>query len=196
MFKTPDYRILFFIYLLPVMVFLFIADILPQSKDKTTNWPEPVFEHITVQDGLPENSVRCIMQDHLGYLWFGTQNGLVRYDGYNMKVYQNDPNDSLSISDGSIGSIYDDKSGTLWVGTRLAGLVRFNRAAGTFTRFMHNPEDSTSIPDNHIKCITEDKYGNIMIGTDEGFSILNKKTKNLNQSIMKHQLSLLHSTNS
>ncbi len=56
------------------------------------------FEHITIEDGLPENSVFCILQDHLGYLWLGTQKGLVKYDGYNMTVYQPNPDDTLSIN--------------------------------------------------------------------------------------------------
>ncbi len=98
-----------------------------QGSDKEINWPEPVFERLTLVDGLPENSVLAIMQDHLGYMWFGTQVGLVRYDGYNMKVYQKVPHDSLSISGGTINTIYEDKFGRLWVGTDQYGLNCFNR---------------------------------------------------------------------
>ena len=151
-------------------------DILPQSKDKTTNWPEPVFEHFTVAEGLPENSVRCILQDHLGYMWFGTQNGLVRYDGYNMKVYLPEPNDSLSISYRDICSIYEDKSGTLWIGTPHGGLNRFNRAAETFTRFIHSPNDSTSVTSNYVLNINEDKEGRLFIGTDKSLDLFNPQS--------------------
>jgi len=126
------------------------------------NFPEPIFEHLTVEDGLPENSVRCILQDHLGYMWFGTQNGLVKYDGYNMTVYQPEPDDSLSISWTQIMTIYEDKSGTLWVGT-LGGLNRFNRSTETFTRFMHNPDDSTSINSNNVFSCYEDNESFIRI---------------------------------
>jgi len=143
------------------------SDILPQGKDKTTNWPEPVFEHFTVADGLPENSVQCILQDHLGYLWFGTQNGLVRYDGYEMKVYQPDPDDSLSISYHQIWTLYEDKSGTLWIGT-YGGLNSLNRTTDTFTRYIHIPGDSTSINSDVVQSIAEDKDGNFWIGTYQG----------------------------
>ena len=160
------------------------SDILPQSKDKTTNWPEPLFEHFTVADGLPENSVFSMLQDHFGYLWLGTQNGLVRYDGYNMKVYTRDPNDSLSISDGNIIAIYEDKSGTLWIGTADGGLNRFDRKREIFTRYMHNPDDSTSISSNQIYSICEDKNENILVGTAEGL-VSFKKSENTFKHIKK-----------
>ncbi len=136
---------------LTLIVLLLNPLIKAQNKNTTlTKFPEPIFEHITIEDGLPENSVRCILQDHLGYMWFGTQNGLVKYDGYNMTVYQPDPDDSLSISHRQIQTIYEDKSGTLWIGTRYGGLNRFNRATETFTNYLHNPDDSTSINSNFV----------------------------------------------
>jgi ligand-binding sensor domain-containing protein len=96
-----------YFYVLFLTVLLINISILAQNKNTVpTNFPEPIFEHLTIADGLPENSVLCILQDHLGYMWFGTQNGLVKYDGYDMKVYQPDPDDSLSISDRQIYSIY------------------------------------------------------------------------------------------
>ena len=152
------------------------SDILPQGKEKTTNWPEPVFEHLTIADGLPENSVRCILQDHLGYLWFGTQNGLVRYDGYEMYVYQPDLDDSLSISYHQIMTLYEDKTGTLWIGTQ-KGLNSFNRITETFIRYIHNKDDSTSINSDLVYSINEDKNGNLFVGTDIGLNLFNKKTK-------------------
>jgi len=75
----------------------FLLLILPYQTSSQTNiykeqkgysqFNPPVFENITVKDGLPENNVTCILHDYLGYLWFGTQNGLVKYDGYSMKVF-------------------------------------------------------------------------------------------------------------
>ena len=149
------------------------SDILPQNKNKTTNWPEPVFEHFTIADGLPENSANCILQDHLGYMWFGTQNGLVKYDGYNMKVYQPDPDDSLSISDRQVWAIYEDKSGTLWIGTEHEGLNRFNRATETFTRYKLNPEDSTR--KDPIGGMYEDSWGDLFVGNGDKAMIFNRQ---------------------
>ena len=98
------------VYFLGLVFALLLCIPYLKAQNKTTaptNWPEPNFEHLTIADGLPENSVWCMLQDHLGYMWLGTQNGLVRYDGYEMKVYQPDPDDSLSISNRRIVSIYD-----------------------------------------------------------------------------------------
>jgi len=159
-----------------LIVFVFQLNLSAQNKNTTpTNFPEPVFEHLTVADGLPENSIVCILQDHLGYLWLGTQNGLVRYDGYNMKVYQPDADDSLSISSRRIVSIYEDKSGNLWVGT-LKGLNCFNRSTETFTSYMHNPDDSTSINSNWIWNINGDKEGRLFIGTENGLNLFDQQT--------------------
>ena len=176
MLKIPNNRNLFSFCLLTFVFSLLVANILPQGKDKTTKWPEPVFEHLTIADGLPENSVRCILQDHIGYMWFGTQNGLVRYDGYNMKVYQPDPDDSLSISDRQIYAIYEDRSGTLWIGTE-RGLNRFERATETFKSYLHNSDDLTSINADIILSIYEDKTGNMLVGTTEGLNLFDKKTE-------------------
>ena len=139
-------------------------------------FPQPVFEHLTIADGLPENSVSCILQDHLGFMWFGTQNGLVRYDGYSMKVFQPDPIDSLSISDRHIQTIYEDKSGTIWIGTNV-GLNSFDRATETFTRYVYDPSDSTRKYANYITNISGAKDGNLLIGTATGLNLFNKGTK-------------------
>ena len=109
---------------------------------------EPRFENISIKDGLPENSAISIVQDHLGFMWFGTQNGLVRYDGYNMKVYSYIPNDSLSLSESRVSALYEDKSGTLWVGT-LGGLNRFDRVTEKFKR-LKIPNDSLIKSSNTI----------------------------------------------
>jgi len=159
--------------LLIIFSFLFI------SKLSFPQFPEPVFEHLTIADGMLENSVRCILQDHLGFLWLGTQQGLVKYDGYNMTVYQPDPDDSLSISHRQIQTIYEDKSGTLWIGTGWsgAGLNKFNRTTETFTRYLHNPDDSTSINSNWVSSICEDKKGNFWVGTNEGLNLFDRQNE-------------------
>ena len=174
--KVKHYIIYF--YVLLVAAILFNISTPAQNKTTaTTNWPEPIFEHLTIADGLPENSVRCMLQDHLGYMWFGTQNGLVRYDGYNMKVYQSVPGDSLSISDGQIYAIYEDRSETMWIGTQYRGLNRFDRATETFTRFVHSPEDSSSINSNNVISISEDKTGKLFVGTIDGLNLFDKASE-------------------
>ncbi|UCH64928.1 MAG: hypothetical protein JSW63_09965, partial [Ignavibacterium sp.] len=137
------------------------------------------FEHLTIADGIPGNSVWCILQDRLGYLWLGTRNGLVKYDGYTMKVYQPIPNDSTSISSRATRVLYEDRSGNLWIGASWqteGGLNLFNRATETFTRYVHNPNDSNSLNSNPVNSIYEDKEGRLWIGTNKGLNLFDPKS--------------------
>lgn len=103
------------------------------------------FSHRSVEDGLSQSSVSCILQDRYGYLWIGTEDGLNRYDGTSFTVYRNVPSDSGSVSDNWVMSLCEDSSGTLWVGTYNGGLNRYDRIHDRFTAFRHNNDDSTSI---------------------------------------------------
>src|SRR3972149_2121136 len=67
------------------------------------------FEHLTMNEGLSQNMVDCMLKDKKGFLWFGTWNGLNRFDGYNFTVYKEDPDDSKSISNNFIYSLCEDK---------------------------------------------------------------------------------------
>jgi two-component system sensor histidine kinase ChiS len=73
------------------------------------------FENIAVKDGLSQSTVFCIVQDIRGFMWFGTEDGLNKYDGYSFTVYKHDPQDLQSLSDNTIFSIYEDQSGVLWI---------------------------------------------------------------------------------
>ena len=89
---------------------------------------------ITTRDGLNDNRITCILKDSRGFMWFGTQTGLCRYDGYNFIVYSNDGLDTNSISSNNICDIREDIEGNLWILTKDA-LEKFNRKDETFTRF-------------------------------------------------------------
>jgi ligand-binding sensor domain-containing protein/signal transduction histidine kinase len=122
--------------------------------------PNFQFEQFTIAHGLPHNTVRCILQDSEGFLWFGTPNGLARYDGYGFKVYKHDPDDSTSISNSFVYSIFEDRARTLWIGTE-HGLSKFDRRTEKFTRFLTNRNDSTGMRGRAIMAIYEDHSGNI-----------------------------------
>ena len=76
------------------------------------------FDHISIEQGLSQSSVWVIFQDSRGFLWFGTEDGLNRYDGYTFKTYKPDPDVPSSLSDRWITSITEDKDGYLWIATR------------------------------------------------------------------------------
>ena len=96
------------------------------------------FEHISVEDGLSHGTVFCIIQDSQGFMWFGTADGLNKYDGYKLTVYRHDPADSSTLSSNRIRDIYEDHSGTLWIATAGGGGA-FPRAVGQVVAVVHGP---------------------------------------------------------
>jgi hypothetical protein len=80
------------------------------------------FEHVSIEEGLSESVVNCILQDSKGFMWFGTQDGLNRYDGYTFVIYRPDLDDPNSLSDRWITTLHEDTHGNLWIGTRNGGL--------------------------------------------------------------------------
>jgi len=90
------------------------------------------FRHYQVENGLSNNAVICSIQDKKGFLWFGTKDGLDRFDGYTFKVFRNDPDDSGSIGNNFIHSLHEDENGILWVGTE-NGLYQYNATTESFS---------------------------------------------------------------
>ena len=95
-----------------------------------------LFEHLTVKQGLSQGSVLCILQDRRGFMWFGTQDGLNRFDGYDFRTFKHDPANPKSLGDNWINLIAEDRQGTIWVGTLgQPGIVsRFDPATQSFTK--------------------------------------------------------------
>jgi signal transduction histidine kinase/ligand-binding sensor domain-containing protein/DNA-binding response OmpR family regulator len=126
------------------------------------------FSHLNTLTGLSQSNVTCILQDKMGFLWFGTQNGLNRYDGYQFNIYRNDPRNPASLSNNYIKSITEDAAGNLWIGTWGGGVNRFNPESASFTRYTHDPKKSNSLSDDFVNCLRSDKEGHIWIGMDHG----------------------------
>ncbi|MCP4150829.1 MAG: histidine kinase [bacterium] len=127
------------------------------------------FHNISPAQGLSQSTVHSIFQDSKGFMWFGTRNGLNRYDGYEFKKYYYVPGDPTSLSDNTILTIYEDRAGRLWVGTHRGGINILDREKDTFSHFQHDPADSSGLGSNDIQVITGDKTGTIWIGTwDQG----------------------------
>lgn len=129
------------------------------------------FSNLTLENGLSQNSVMAITQDHQQFVWFGTKHGLNRYDGHQFKVYKNNPNDSKSISSDEITSILTDHEGVLWVGT-VKGLNKYDAKKDAFTRITVNPKVKNGISSNAIEHIYEDKKGQLWISTLYGSNLL------------------------
>lgn len=125
------------------------------------------FGHIKSEDGLSNSTIETILQDKRGFLWFGTRDGLNRYDGSMMIIYRNSGTNSNSISDNYITSLYEDQQLNLWVGT-VNGLNKFDARRNKFTQMKNNPKDPQSISSNDIRTIFGDSKGRIWIGTAGG----------------------------
>ena len=133
------------------------------------------FEHISVAEGLSQSTVYCILQDSKGFMWFGTQDGLNKYDGYGFKTYRFDPERKNSLSQNYVIKLCEDKDGIIWVGTFGRGLNKFDCENEEFTQFEFRSGDLSSLSNNSISVIFEDQSGTLWIGTNKG---LNKFDKN------------------
>src|SRR6185503_14271744 len=111
--------------------------------------PGLYFRHFTIQQGLSQNTVTCIIQDNAGFLWFGTEDGLNRYNGYNVDVFKHDPSDARTISHSNIRCIFEDDQEVLWIGTD-DGLNSFERSTEKFIHYRNDGENSNSISSNVI----------------------------------------------
>jgi signal transduction histidine kinase/ligand-binding sensor domain-containing protein/DNA-binding response OmpR family regulator len=129
---------------------------------------EVSFKHLSINEGLSQNAVFAILQDSKGFMWFGTKDGLNRYDGYSFTVYQHNSFDPTSISDNYISSLFEDSRGIIWIGTVSGGLNCLHRETETFERIPFNPTSLENFNSSGILSIAEDSTGNIWVGTREG----------------------------
>jgi signal transduction histidine kinase/ligand-binding sensor domain-containing protein/AraC-like DNA-binding protein len=123
------------------------------------------FVNYDIEQGLSHNTVFCIEQDYQGFIWFGTQEGLNRFDGYEFKTYYHDPGDSLSLPGNIVNSILEDDRDRLWVATS-AGLSIYDREKDHF----HNFTDLTGLQLSNtiITTVLQDRTGCFWIGTFNG----------------------------
>ena len=133
------------------------------------------FERISLEEDLSQGTITAIWQDSQGYMWFGTEDGLNKYDGIQFTVYKHDPEDPLTLSDSYISAIYEDRNGDLWIGTR-SGLDRFDRTTGTFTHIQHDPSDPNILGRTWVTAIHEDLQGRFWVGTIAGLDLLDRET--------------------
>lgn len=130
--------------------------------------PSVHFEHLSIENGLPQNSAKAILQDKQGFLWIGTEEGLARYDGYEFKIFKSNFNNAHSLSGNYVTVLFEDLQSNLWIGTRGGGLNRFNPTTEQFTHFRHNETNPNTLSNNTVHAITQDSKSNIWIGTDGG----------------------------
>jgi ligand-binding sensor domain-containing protein len=149
------------------MVLLFI--IWP-VKTFAQNFPKLRFDHLTVKDGLSNSVTKCAGMDINGFMWIGTENGLNRYDGYRLKKYFHNTNDSNSLINNSIQSLYCDKKGRIWISTD-GGVSCFLPDKNYFINYSVNSPGGRNLLNNSAAVIFEDERGIVWL-LNQGNSIL------------------------
>ncbi len=138
------------------------------------------FDHLTRAEGLSQVTVPSILQDRQGFMWFGTQEGLNRYDGFTVTVFKHDPMDPGSISGNIISGLWEDRSGQLWVATQQRGFNRFDPRIERFHRYVNHPDDPNSLGPGQLNpaAFYEDRDGRICIGSlGSGINRIDPDTK-------------------
>ena len=134
------------------------------------------FQRLSIEQGLSQSSVFAIVQDQKGFMWFATQDGLNRYDGYSFTHFEHDDRDSASLSDNYVNVLLEDHTGTLWAGTRGGGLDRYNAQTGHFVRYRSKQSDVRSLSNDEVRCLYEDRAGVVWIGTTNGLDRYERST--------------------
>ena len=127
------------------------------------------FDHLTIENGLSQSTVFAITKDADGYMWFGTRDGLSRYDSRSIKVYRNRENDAHSLSGNSIHCFLIDQEKNLWIGTN-EGISIYNPLQDNFTRSLPDSIVDQKLADNHVLALVQEDDGTIWVGTLGGLS--------------------------
>lgn len=151
---------IFFKFWMLSCCFLPISSLLAQQ--------EAVFRNLDMKEGLSQGTVFAIAQDDVGQMWFGTRDGLNKYDGYQFTVYRHIPEQSSSLVGNDIRELYFDTSQhTLWIGTH-QGLSRYDAQVDTF----QNYSEQEGLSSNLIQCVRRDSKGRLWVGTANGLNLL------------------------
>jgi ligand-binding sensor domain-containing protein/signal transduction histidine kinase len=140
---------------------------------QATSGDQSEFEHISVEHGLSQSSVNCILQDSRGFMWFGTNDGLNRYDGYDFVVYQAEPGSDRGLSHDTVTSLTEDESGGLWIGTH-GGLDRLDLESERFTHYGSDEENPQSLIDDEVLVVYQDSARTLWVGTSGGLDRLDR----------------------
>ncbi|HTX23439.1 MAG TPA: two-component regulator propeller domain-containing protein [Steroidobacteraceae bacterium] len=140
---------------------------------RAADTPPLILEHLTTADGLPQGSVNATLQDSQGFVWLGTQDGLVRFDGHELVRYAYSRGATGGLTGNFIYQIVEDQQHDLWVAIKDAGVARWNRATDRFTVYRHDPKRADSLASDAVRTVLIDASGRVWVGTSgAGIDIL------------------------
>ena len=164
------------IYKSSSQLFLFLL-LFPLATMTVANPPEIIrFSHLTSENGLTQNYISAILHDSDGFMWFGSQGGLNKFDGYEFTTYQKDPGNPNSLRGNYIRHIYEDSQNNLWIAVRAGGLSRYDREKDEFHHFYESPEGEETLTSNSVSVIHEDRSNNLWVGTTWGLNRIDRDT--------------------
>jgi signal transduction histidine kinase/DNA-binding response OmpR family regulator/ligand-binding sensor domain-containing protein len=137
-------------------LFLFVGNVFSNAQSS-------IFERVTIEHGLSQGMIYDVLQTKDGFLWIATKDGLNRYDGYNFKVFSNDPFDAYSVAENTITTLFEDSRGWLWVGTDSKGVDIYDRKSGRFHHFALNFKHQENEGKFGVISICEDLNGSIYL---------------------------------
>ncbi len=138
---------------------------------------QPQFETIGDAESIPKGIVTALLQDASGLMWIGTQNGLIRFDGYRFRRFIHLPNDPASLSGDFVNALWATPDGRIWVGTLSDGVSVFDPASERFEHVQNDPTKPSSLTGGRISAICDDGKDGVWIATDEGLNHLPRGSK-------------------
>jgi len=131
-----------------------------------------IFNDINKLKGLSSNRVTSIVKANNGFIWIGSENGLNRYDGKDIKVFNRQ---NSQIESNNISQVLIDSKERIWIATLGGGLNLYHSQTEDFTIYKNNPKVLSSIPSNQLNTLFEDSHGNLWVGSEDGISLFNDK---------------------
>jgi ligand-binding sensor domain-containing protein/signal transduction histidine kinase len=155
-------------YAVALLCVALAIDMRAARADETLAIEHVRFADYGVQDGLSQVTVRAISQDSRGFLWFGTQDGLNRFDGHEFHVFRNDSADSATVPDNHILSLAAGDDGSMWVGTNAGGLARYDATREAFTTWRHRDGDDASLGADNVYALWQSPAGRLWVASGSG----------------------------
>ena len=162
-----------------------IHEIAPANKQANPSLSQDITEtmrftrllHGNIDTDEVINAIQVAKQDPQGFMWFGGEHGLARYDGHDIKIYQHDPNNGASLTSNTIWDIVFDHDGVMWIATD-SGLGRYHAESDTFTSYYSGGYKTNALTGDSVRALAVDERNNLLIGTDNGFNILDASRQN------------------
>lgn len=171
-----------------ILIFLF-SGLKLFGQEVNQNLNDLSFKHLSSNEGLSQRSISDILQDHKGYLWFGTRDGLNKYDGDRIIVYRHKSDDTTSLTHSWIKCLFEDTNNNIWIGTK-EGLNKYNPSEDVFSQYTYN-RMTKGLSDNEIWSIAQLNANLLVVATNKGLNFIEMCNENINA----HEFGLAHLKN-